>query len=148
MKKVFVLLVLVFLCNSNMYSQTAKKVNSFPEDYLEKTITFSNTRYWPILFEFDGYYTIQIDISSSIYEEREWGFKTFNKIIGVVKKNIAKQMISKDIGGYNSYYYGTVTGKVIKSDKIFGSDYLFVINKVINHPPNEPESVIDQFEIE
>jgi hypothetical protein len=98
------------------------------------------------LKEFDGYYTVQIDISSSIYKEREWGFKTFSKVIGAVEKEIAKQMINKDIGGYNTYYYGAVTGKVIKSDKIFGSDYIFVITKIINHPPNEPESIINQFE--
>lgn len=145
--KITLLLTMAILSvNSIVFGQSAKKVNSFPEDYVGKTITFNNTRYLPSLKEWWGYYTVEIDIAAELYYEHEWGFEMFDKIIGVVDKEIAKQMINKDIGGYNSLYYGSVTGKVIKSDEIVGSDYIFLITKIVNHHRNEPQNVTDQFE--
>jgi hypothetical protein len=146
MKRKLLPILILLLINTTINAQTAKNVHTFPEDYIGKTITYENIRYWPVLKEFNGYYTVQIDIAASLIEEREWGFQTMNKVIGVVEKNIAKQMINKEIGGYKSFYYGTIVGSVIKSNKIFGSEYLFVVTKIINYPPHEPESVIEQFE--
>jgi len=145
-KITFLLTMTILSVNSLLFGQSAKKVNSFPEDYVEKTITFNNTRYKPILTEFGGYYTVQIDIAASIYDEREWGFQIPDHIIGVVDKEIAKQMINKDIGGYKFFYYGSVTGKVIKSDNKMWLGYWFIITKIINYPPDEPQNIIDQFE--
>ena len=147
MKKTVLCFLLILFSVLTTYSQTPKQVNSFPEEYNGKTITFKNIRYWPILDEYQGYYRVEIDVAPSINDEREWGFEPLNKIKGVVGKDIAKQMINKEIGGYNKFYYGTVTGTVIKNDKISGSAYLFLITKIINHPPDEPNNVVDVFQI-
>ena len=152
MKKTTLILCTILFFTLTAIGQTPKKVHTFPEEYVGKIITFKNIRYWPILEEFSGYYTVQIDLSTpetilnlSVYNETEWGFKLLNKIVGVVEKDIARLMINKEVGGYNTFYYGTITGTVIKSDKIFGSDYLFVITKIINHLPFKPDNVIDVF---
>ena len=146
MKKTTVVILTIIFSTLAANCQTTKKVHTFPEEYVGRTITFKNIRYWPILVEFGGYYTVQIDISSSVYTEAEWGFQTLNKIIGVVGKDIAKQMINKEIGGYNMHYYGTVTGTIMKSDKVFGSHYIFLMTKLVNHPPDEPNDVIEIFQ--
>lgn len=149
--KIFLLLLstLFWFALTNTYCQTPKKVNTFPEDYVGKTISFRDIKYWPLLVEYNGYYTVQIDVSNSSWEnevEREWGFKVLNQIIGVVGKDIAKQMINKDVGGYNHLYFGAVTGTVVKSDLIFGSHYMFIIPKIINYSPSDPNLIIDVFQ--
>jgi hypothetical protein len=146
MKKASLLFVTILLSMLTSMSQTPKQVNAFPEEYIGKSITFKNIRYWPILDEYQGYYSVQIDVASSLNNDREWGFASLHKIKGVVEKDIAKQMINKAIGGYNKFYYGTVTGIVIKNDKVSSSAFLFVITKIINHPPDEPNSVVNVFQ--
>ena len=58
-----------------------------------------------------------------------------SKIMGVVKKKIAKQLVDNNMSGHENNYYGTLTGKVIKAD-IFGSEYFFVISKINYHYPD------------
>jgi hypothetical protein len=146
MKKVIITCFILVLASSYVKSQTQKAVNTFPEDYVGKTITFKDTRFWPILEEREGYYVVQIDVAKSLLYDQEWGFGLMQKIVGVVKKDIAKQMINIDIGGYDNYYYGTLKGKVIKNDAIWPSKFMFVISKIINHPPSEPNNIIHKFE--
>ncbi|MEO8399834.1 MAG: hypothetical protein ABI550_08490 [Ignavibacteriaceae bacterium] len=117
-----------------------RDVNNFPEDYVDQMLVFKNIRYWPTLQKMADYYTIQIDIANS-GQEREWGFVTMSTIIGVVEKDIAKKMSKDEVGGYNKFYFGTITGRVIKSKEIFGSDYIFIITKIINHPQDDPSDV-------
>jgi hypothetical protein len=111
-----------------------KKVNSFPEEYIGNKIIFKNIKYWPTLVSFSNYYTVQLGLIS---EDGQWCFQTLDKIIGVVGKKIAKQMIDEGIGGYGKFYYGTVEGEVIKSGEIFGSHYIFIVTKIINHYPDD-----------
>lgn len=128
--------------------QTPKKVNMFPEEYNGKIITFKNIWFWPILTEYNGYYTVQLDISDAIgiSDNMEIGFKVFSKITGAVRKDIAKQMINKDIGGYNSWYYGTVKGVVVKSSKMGYSEYIFLITKIIIHKRNDYDNPLEIFQ--
>jgi len=144
-KKTLLFLIILFTVIP-VKAQTPKQVHSFPEEYIGKTITFKNIRYWPILDEYQGLYRVEIDIAASLEEEREWGFEPLSKIKGVVSKDIAKQMIDKGVGGYNNIYYGTITGTVIKNDQILGSPYYFQITKIINHPPYEPNNAIEIFQ--
>jgi len=148
MKKKSTLSIIIFLFSTlTLIGQTPKKVNMFPEEYNGKTITFKNIWLWPILKEYNGYYTVQLDISDAIEisEDMEIGFKVFNKITGAVRKDIAKQMINKDIGGYNNWYYGTVKGTVVKSSKIGYSEYIFLITKIIIHRRDDFDNPIEIF---
>ncbi len=133
---------------NSLLGQTPKELNAFPEEFVGKSITFKNIWYWPILKEYAGYYTVQLDISNAldVSDRMELGFTTLCKSMGVVEKDIAKQMIKKEIGGYNQMYYGTVTGTMIKSNKILGTGYLFVLSKIINHHRNNFNSPINVFE--
>ncbi len=145
--KSLILLFGLFLIFTNTKGQTTKSVNSFPEDYSGKTITFSDIKILPMLNEIHGYYSVRIDLGKSPYDDDEWVFGAFDKIYGVVQKEIAKQMINNEIGGSSqNLYYGTITGKVIKSDVIFGFDYLFVISKINIHPPfkDSPSIIFEQ----
>jgi hypothetical protein len=141
-------IIAVFLFTFTITGQTPKKVNMFPEEYNGKLITFKNIWLWPILNEFNGYYTVQLDISDAIEisDNMEIGFKVFNKIAGAVRKDIAKQMINKDIGGYNSWYYGTVQGTVLKSNKMYYSEYILLITKIIIHKRDDFDNPIEIFQ--
>lgn len=144
-KSLFLFSVLL-LVTTVAFTQTPKKVNAFPEDYIGKTITFKNIAFFPTLHELGGYYSVNINISDNPDSE-QWGFDSLNKIYGAVGKVIAKQIINSNGGGYDQYLYGTVTGKVIKSSKVFGSSYVFLITKIINHPIDEPQNVIHIFAV-
>ena len=133
---------ILILCFDVLVAQTPKKVNTFPEDFVGKTITFDNLQLWPILVEFSGYYTVQIDLAGPNHTDSEWGFKTLNKVIGVVGKGIAQELISDNVGGYNHSYFGAVKGIIIKSNKIFGSAYIFEITELRIYPPGEPNNAI------
>lgn len=144
MKKI-IILTLLLISATGLSAQTPMKVNVFPEDYIGKTITFTNTAFWPRLHELNGYYEVLINVSDGL-DGDEWGFGSLDKIYGAVNKALAKKMLSAGFGGENTqYYYGTVTGRVIKSSKAFGSDYIFLITKIVNHPIEQPDSVIHVF---
>lgn len=147
MKAKFFLFSTLLFINTvvSIYAQTPKQVNSFPEDYIGKTIIFKNIAYWPILKEDNGYYSVCISISNSYGELSSWGFQRLDKIIGVVEKGIAKQMINQNLGGYADYYFGTVTGTVVKSKQVFGSDYLFIISKILTHHLNQEYNISQTF---
>lgn len=144
MKTKILIIVLTFTALS-AFSQSPKKVNSFTEDYVGKMITFRNVAFYPTLNELSGYYAIYINISDD-HESELWGFDSLNKIYGAVGKTIAKKMIDANSGGgYETYLYGTITGKVIKSSKVFGSKYIFLITRIVNHPIGEPQNVVNVF---
>lgn len=144
---IFTLICVCFIELSLSNAQTPKKVSSFPEDYIGKTITFRNIAFWPKLHELSGYYEVLINVSDDPNGD-EWRFGSLAKIYGAVGKNLAKKMINANFGGGNTqYYYGTVTGKIIKSSKVFGSDYIFLITKLVNHPIDEPQNVVHVFSL-
>jgi hypothetical protein len=144
--KLSLLILILFIVSPFAFTQTPKRVNTFPEDYVGKTITFRNIAFWPTLHELGGYYSVNINISDDPDSE-QWGFDSLNKIYGGVGKAIAKQIINSNGGGYDQYLYGTVVGKVIKTSKVFGSKYVFLITKIINHPVNEPQNVVHVFAV-
>jgi hypothetical protein len=145
MKLKFSSVLIAFLSFSTVtYSQTPQAVRSFPEDYVGKTITFKNVAFWPTLHESGGYYNIQIAVSAR-GEEYDFGFASLDRVYGCVLKPIAKQIIKSNLGGYQSYLYGTVTGRIYRTSKVFGSKYIFLITKIINHPLYEPENVVHTF---
>ncbi|WDF55263.1 hypothetical protein [Mucilaginibacter sp. KACC 22063] len=143
MKKSLIYFIVFFIAASSS-AQTPKKVNQFPEDYLGKTVTFKNVAFWPRLHELNGYYEVLINTSDDV-DGDTWGFGSLDKIYGAVMKPLAKKMISANFGGKTTqYYYGSVTGRIIKS-KVFGSDYIFLITKIVNHPINEPNNIVHFF---
>lgn len=131
----------VLLSLSLAHAQTPRKVNAFPEEYVGKTITFHNIAFWPTLFELSGYYNVEIDVSGEP-DDPSWSFGSNNKIFGAVTKSIAHQIISSNNGGYKQYLFGTVTGKVIRSSKVFNAEYIFLITRIVNHPIDEPQNVV------
>jgi hypothetical protein len=141
MKK-FILIALLSAFIFKAKSQTPKQVQLFPQEYLGKTITFKNIAYMPTLTEMKGMYLVGIDIEGEGAEE--FGFGSLDKITGAVGASIAKQMSKKGYGGYSKFYYGSVTGKVVKKSLSFGSNYVFVISKIVNHwlgEENKPKEV-------
>lgn len=147
MKSLLTALVCLLIGLSTVQAQVPKKINAFPEDYVGKTLTFKNTAFWPRLHELSGYYEVQINVSDDLNAD-EWGFGSMDKIYGAVTKPLAKKMINANFGGDNTqFYYGTVTGKVIKSSKVFGSDYIFLITKIVNHPIDEPNNIVHVFTV-
>lgn len=142
MKKTFLLIIVIlsFGLIQKSIGQTMKQLRQFPEEYVGKIITFSDIRFWPILHEVSNYYTVELNIAT--YPDEEWGFSNGTKIVCVVGKEIAKKMINEDIGGYNTNYYGAVTGTVIKSDKIFLAKYIFELKKVKIYPPGSAQFIL------
>lgn len=132
--------ILIFFITTLINSQTlitTKELSSFPEDYLNKEISFSDIRWYPTLVgyknEIDGktYYQVMLQISSQ-NEELHFGMGGMDKIMGVVNKTIARKLTNDDKNGYEHNYFGDVYGKVIKT-KTFGSEFFFVIKKIIYH---------------
>lgn len=138
-----ILLISVLLITLNIKAQTPKQVQNFPQDYVGKTITFKNVAYMPTLKKFKDMYLIGIDIEGEGNEE--FGFGSLDGITGAVGSNIARQMSKKGYGGYTKFYYGSVTGKVVKKSLSFGSDYVFVITKIVNHWLGQPNKPIETF---
>lgn len=128
------------------YAQTPKQVSTFPESYVGKTITFKNIAYLPSLHESEGLYLVGIDIANR-NPEAEFGFGSLDKITAAVPKSIAKQMIDKDISGYGTLYYGSVTGTVVKRSLSWTSKYVFLISKIVNHRLYEDDKPIETFKI-
>ncbi|MBU0475427.1 MAG: hypothetical protein KKF62_14865 [Bacteroidetes bacterium] len=131
----FLLTGIVF-CQSSI---TVNKLSTFPEDYINKEISFKDIWWYPTLASYkndiDGktYYQVMLQISAS-NEEKHFGMGGMDKIMGVVNKNIAMELTNDNKNGYVYNYLGDVFGKVIKT-KTFGSEYFFVIKKIIHHSP-------------
>ena len=136
-KNRIILVILIMIIYIPLFSQTpsVRQLVSFPEEYLGKTITFKNIYWWPVLESHKDntskiiYYQIKLNVSEET-EEQHYVMGAMNKIMGVVLKKIAKQLVNNNMSGYYNSYYGTVTGKVIRTD-IYGSEYLFVISKIV-----------------
>lgn len=129
---VFVLILLLSCPILNCSAQdkpTVKQLAAFPEDYLSQVITFPRIRWYPTLSDNkDGTYDVLLDQDESV-DGGDFAMGSLKKIQSVVSKDICKQLINDDLGGFKMYYWGAVTGKVIKVEK-FIADYYFQITKI------------------
>jgi hypothetical protein len=143
MKKLYLVAVMVLIsassfCQSNQPS--VYELVNFPEDHKGETITYNNIWWFPTLSAIEDkndniiYYQFQLDRSWK-KEEKDFGMGRMDNIMGAVTKEIARQLTTDGRSGWSDCYYGDVTGHVKEVEK-YGSNYLFVITRIVYHYNN------------
>jgi len=122
---------------THIRNATPFQVSRFPERYLGHEITFRNIWWYPSLApvtdnstntEYFGVYPNVSQVGGIDFQ----GMGALGKTRGVVPGRIAEQLVLHGIGGYEMNYFGTITGRLIRAEA-FGSEYFFVIHKIVHH---------------
>jgi hypothetical protein len=132
------LLPILFLILSNIgFAQDCDKliqmVGTFPEDYVGQTLTFDKVYGWFRLEKQStdkssgGLYKVTICNSNSDCFSK-LGILC-NKIIPVVNKKLAQQLVEKDLSSDDLKYICRLTAKVI-GKKMRNFDYMLLISKI------------------
>ena len=135
MKQLLNILTAIVIMTLSIEAQTLKELSLFPEDYLGKTITFTNGLWYPTLIDkknqLDGinYYQIALGNADENGNLISIELASMSKIQGVVKKSFAKKLTADGKSGEDYYYWGSITGKVVKA-KMYRCDYFFIISKI------------------